>query len=496
MLHPSRRELIKGTAALAALHASGAAAQTPAPAAFGEDAALLRRAYTALHPGLYRYNTPAQMDGHFDDLARTLAPTCTIAQAYVAVARLTSAVRCGHSYPNFYNQSYAIQTALFAGRNRLPFLFAWIDGHMIVLRDLSPSAVLAPGTEVLTIGGIPAARILAALMPLLRADGHNDAKRVRNLEVHGEDTWEAFDVYWPMLFPALVADATARLNVRAPDGTARALTLPLMTSKERTAKIPTAATKTADAPLWTMRREGHTAWLTMPDWGVYNSKWPWETWLTAQLDSIASDGTRALVIDLRGNEGGQDCGDLVTARLIREPVAQLATERRVRYRKLPVDLSTHVDTWDDSFRDWGAGAIGPDAAGFYRLTRFDDDASGRTLIRPAGKPFAGKVIILTDAANSSATFQFAQTMKERGLATLIGEPTGGNRRGINGGAFLFLRLPATGIEVDIPLIGFFPATPQPDAGIVPDIAVRRTAHDVAIGADPVRATALALASRG
>lgn len=30
------------------------------------DAALLRRAYTTLHPGLYRYNTPAQMDAASD----------------------------------------------------------------------------------------------------------------------------------------------------------------------------------------------------------------------------------------------------------------------------------------------------------------------------------------------------------------------------------------------------------------------------------------------
>jgi hypothetical protein len=57
-----------------------------------------------------------------------------------------------------------------------------------------------------------------------------------------------------------------------------------------------------------------------------------------------------------------------------------------------------------------------------------------------------------------------------GLATLIGRETGGNRRGTNGGRVAFLKLPASGIEVDVPLVGYFPATPQSDRGIVPDVS--------------------------
>jgi hypothetical protein len=98
--------------------------------------------------------------------------------------------------------------------------------------------------------------------------------------------------------------------------------------------------------------------------------------------------------------------------------------------------------------------------------------------------------VLTDAACSSATFQFAQVIRDTGIATLAGTATGGNRRGINGGAFFFLRLPACGLEVDLPLIGRFPATPQPDAGIEPDVTVPMTAADIAAGRDPVLARVL------
>jgi hypothetical protein len=82
----------------------------------------------------------------------------------------------------------------------------------------------------------------------------------------------------------------------------------------------------------------------------------------------------------------------------------------------------------------------------------------------------GKLYVI-DANNSSATFEFAQTVQQNKLGTLIGQPTGGNQRGINGGAFFFLLLPKTQIEMDLPLVGNFPSSPQPDPGLAPDILV-------------------------
>ncbi|MCS3810253.1 hypothetical protein FHY19_003321 [Xanthomonas arboricola] len=62
---------------------------------------------------------------------------------------------------------------------------------------------------------------------------------------------------------------------------------------------------------------------------------------------------------------------------------------------------------------------------------------------------SGRVFVLTSADNSSATFEFARQLQRNGLATLVGQPTGGNLRGINGGAFFFLHLPNSHIEVDL-----------------------------------------------
>jgi hypothetical protein len=68
----------------------------------------------------------------------------------------------------------------------------------------------------------------------------------------------------------------------------------------------------------------------------------------------------------------------------------------------------------------------------------------------------GATVGLVDAFNSSATFGFCQSVKGTGL---VGQTTGGNRRGIIGGAFVFLNLPTSGLVVDLPVIASFPTTP-------------------------------------
>jgi hypothetical protein len=132
--------------------ASKPATATPpniASAKLIDDADLLRRIYESAHPGLYRYNTKAQMDRHFEDLRVRLDRDLTLAETYVAISQFLARIRCGHSYANFFSQTEPVARALFPGKNRVPFAFRWIGGRMIVTKDLPPRSILKPGTEVL-----------------------------------------------------------------------------------------------------------------------------------------------------------------------------------------------------------------------------------------------------------------------------------------------------------------------------------------------------------
>ena len=100
--------------------------------------------------------------------------------------------------------------------------------------------------------------------------------------------------------------------------------------------------------------------------------------------------------------------------------------------------------------------------------------SGEQKNIPAQKnAYQGKVCLLVNEHNSSATFYLAQIIKNNQLATLVGQTTGGSQRGLNGDQTAFLKLPNSKIELDIPLIGTF-YNGKPDKGIEPDIIVKPT----------------------
>ncbi len=468
-----------GAAALGALPRFARAAAFAEPAALAGDIAILRQAYEALHPGLYRYATADAMAARFDVLAKDFAASASQAEAYLILSRFLASIRCGHTYANFYNQSDAVAATLFAGRTRLPFAFRWLEDAMVVTGDLTADKALPPGTVIAAIDGRPVAEILAALLPYARADGGNDGKRRAQMEVQGFDRFETFDIFQGLLFPP--GDGGFRLLLA--NGETRVVAAIDLAARQG---AMTTADPAENAPLWRldMLAEG-VAHLVMPNWALYDSTWDWEGFLARTFRQI--EKAPALVIDLRGNEGGLDCGNRIIARLIDKPIAFAADERRVRYRRTPPALDPFLDTWDDSFRDWGADAedIG---GGFYRLRGKEEDGNA---IAPLGPRYRGKVIVLVDAVNSSATFQFTQAVQDNGRGRLFGGATGGDRRGINGGAFFFLRLPASGLEADVPLIGRFPLAPQPDAPLFPDIPATVTAAGIAAGRDEVLETALA-----
>jgi hypothetical protein len=482
----NRRQALVGLGAAAAYGCTA----TPAKMSSGlgrreivGDIDILRRAYTQLHPGLYRYMTSDEVAGRFRLLEREVGGDAGLKGDYLALSRFCGAVRCGHTYANFYNQSDAVAAALFSDRNRLPFHFRWLAGRMVVTLNQSDDLRLTRGAEIVSIDARRPVDILRSLLPLTRADGSNDNKRRAQLEVRGVDRYETFDVYYPLLFP--VRDHRFVLEVRPVGaGSVQRIEVGAIDLAQRRATM-TEAMAEKDSPQWTLEFTDGVAVLKMPTWALYDSKWAWEAFLAEAFDTIASEVPKGLIVDLRGNEGGLDCGNRIIARLIDRELDISEYQRKVRYRRTPVDLDPYLDTWDNSFRTLGEDAddLGD---GFLRL----QPAKGVSSLKPLGPRFTGKVVVLTDAQNSSATFQFAQLIQDHGLGKLCGTPTGGNQRGINGGAFFFLRLPATGIEVDLPLIGRFPGKPRPDAGLMPDIRVEDTLADVVSGSDRVLAAAI------
>jgi len=166
------------------------------------DIAIVREILTALHPGLYRYNSPVGIDAALSRLGRQWVNQPGLAARYLNLSQFLATLKCGHSYANFYNQTSAVKAQLFDRGSRLPFAFKWVGNAMVVLQDQSGTGSLPRGTVIKAINDVPVGEMLARMMAYVRADGNNNAKRRALLSMTGADEYETFDIFHGLLYGA------------------------------------------------------------------------------------------------------------------------------------------------------------------------------------------------------------------------------------------------------------------------------------------------------
>lgn len=454
------------------------------------DLRILRQSLTTIHAGLYRYQSPEEFDRSFAELERKFRNGASQAEVFLAVSEFTAKIKCGHTFPSFWNNPNQTQRNLFSAKNLLPMNFRWLNGKMVVTRNDSESKTIARGEVIRTVNGINSQTILARLMKLVKGDGSNDSKRIAELQLQDLKDWEAFDIYFALTYRPT---ETYTLEIESLKGAVRTEKVTAIDyrqrRKNRAANTPTVS---KDGPEWQCDWIGSdTAKFKMPTWALYNSKWNWKAWLNARFIELREKNAKNLIIDVRGNAGGNECGDEIMRYLVPERVSFPSGKTYVRYQKIPDSLALYVSTWDRSFYDWTdsskpATFVSQLNSNAFQIRGEDSvNAERGGVIEPREPRFAGKVYVLVDAECSSATFQFAQQLRNYKVGTLVGQPTGGNRKGINGGAIFFTTLPNSQIEIDVPIIAYLPATEQPDAGLLPDVHIEPTRQDLAEGRDAV-----------
>jgi len=432
--------------------------------AAGRDLRILRRALTDLHPGLLRYATQARLDAEFAAAEAAVKTGCSRAQMFLLASRIAAGVHCGHTWTNPYNQRQDLADALFKRADKLPLTLRFVEGRALVTG--SAASGVAAGAELLAIDGRSISDITAALLPYLRADGLHEGAHLKRLsQLDSGSNGGAMDRIFPLVFAPALASGQGRYALQLRDtanGAPREVTVPAISEAERNRTLPPPTAQ------WTFTVEGDTATLTLPTFAFWRGDFKPEPFLQRTFAALRS--VPYLVIDLRSNEGGDDAiGRLLLAQLLRAPFQAPSFRVESAYERAPYDLARFLDTWDFSFFDRTGQATKSQRTSTPRNWLLPEQV-GAT-VQPVAAPYPGRTVVLIGPQNSSAGYLLARDLKASRAATLVGQPTGGNLRGLNGGQLAWLTLPASGVAVDIPLLAAFAPEGTPDAGVQPDVLV-------------------------
>ena len=455
------------------------------PQAMQADCRILYDAWTTLHPGLYRYNTPEQMETTFKMLSLRCATPLPETRFYILLSQLAEQVKCGHTYLNPLNLDSATASRVLP-QKVIPFFFEIVEqSKMIITEVVQQGAAFQRGDEIIAVNGIPVRRIMDSLLTVSRSDGnHAIGKKYFNINETADeaDSYSLFDIYFPLFFPEAGNRTVTVKRFNAPViHTYSIIPLGLRERADAYRKIfghlPTGEHS------WSYRRlDSVTAYMKFGTFAFWNSIFNAKRCVDSFFAAAAKDRQiKNLIIDIRNNEGGDNTGNYILSYITRQKIGCDDPDHRCfRFLTVPPSLLPYLSTWDKSFK----APKDPSCFFLNNLHLYEQVKDGEDCgyILPQQKSFEGKVYLLINAKNSSAGYEMARNCKVNHLATLIGETTGGSQQGINGGQFFFLTLPHSKFEIDLPLIyNYHPS--KPDSGISPDYPLFTSQEDIAYRKD-------------
>lgn len=192
------------------------------------------------------------------------------------------------------------------------------------------------------------------------------------------------------------------------------------------------------------------------------------------IESFDTSAPFAIVLDLRGNGGGNTPNKTIT-HLISKRIPDRYSKTRCSISSVDVFLkkASKMGVTEEQFSELLKEAKGKGELPKGYIPGWLVSESG--YIEPAEKNYKGQVIILIDVTTGSAAEDMAAKLKAADNVKIIGEPTNGST-----GTPMFYDLPGGG-QLRVCTIN----TPLSGVGVQPDILVNRTVKGIANGKDEI-----------
>jgi Peptidase family S41 len=466
------------------------------PDALRTDFQILRRALETGSPGLYRHTSKPAFDQIFAQTEATLDRPLTALEFYRQVAPVVAAIKNGHTQlriPTTESEALDDSVAL------IPLGVRVLRGKIYVVRDFSGQTASLAGLEIRAINGVAAPEVIARLLRAVSADGDVTTSRERVISGLGF-IYRLFSVLgWSGPFAVTVHDPATPTD--------RNLTLHGRTGKDIEAawrlRYPADVEIGYRRPFELRFSDADAiAILVIPHWDDFvdaKNQVPIATFFQQAFQTLQQRKTRALIIDVRDDPGGEDTyGTLLVSYLLDAPFEYFSD---IWMKGLAFDwLKYGEDSWRAGASDslmkevTSLGERGPD--GRIHLTKRPNWGPQQQPLQPG---FRGRVYVLINGGSFSTSAEFSTALWTRRRAQFVGEEASGYWRSDTSGPDPTLTLPATKVRLLIPLVEFdMPlANPTPGSpgahGVMPDYPVVYSVSDLLAGTDKDTELALRLA---
>lgn len=435
------------------------------PAALREDFGQLYRQLQEAHFDLYAYADRRRVDALHREMEAALDAPLTRLEAKVRFELFASRFRMGHTRVESPMAEWRRHLA--SGGRSFPLQLRIVDGRSHVAANLSGVAGPAPGDELLSIDGVPMGRWLE------RAERHVSAET--DYLAHSLMEYDFALYHWVEAGAPASYDLVFRNGSSAP----RRMRLPARTQAEldaaRTAQPPVLDT---GVPLRLARMlDARVAYLRPGPFYNADARTAADQWdvsgfrsfIDGAFATFAKAGADRLIIDLRGNPGGDNLfSDVLIAWIATRPF-RFASAFRIRVSETSTAANAARIARD-------AEAAGPISRRFAEL--YSGVPAGTVvdfeipLAHPrSGGGFRGPVFVLIDRQSYSNAVAVAATIQDYRFGTVCGEETAD--LATTYGAMEQFRLRHTGLMVGYPKARII--RPNGDLrarGVTPDFPIR------------------------
>lgn len=375
---------------------------------------------------------------------KVLRDGMTEMEFYRVMAPVGAAVRCGHTR-TFLSEK---------GRERLkekgpclPMEIRLLDDELFVYKDFTAAEEIPRGSRVISINDNAAATIIWRMRESRFADGTNVTYKDYGINRRFAELFTILFGGYDQFEVEIEAPGSAGTETRVVD----ALSPVRADEIDRERYGPWTG---CERLCMEISDDRSYAVLTVKDFGYYEDPDEFRKPVGEFFARLGREGVGALILDLRGNDGGDPyCSSFVASHVVDEPV---------RY--------------------------------FARGTPFYDD-----LVRPIPVPehvFTGMLVVLTDGWCFSSTGHLLSLLRCHDRGLMVGEEAGGSFA-CNDASKMHV-MDHTGLRLNLPRRTFATsATCLPlGRGIPPDVEVRPTIDDLIVSRDAVLERAISLVSGG